>query len=361
MLSRRLLAAGTLSLAAFAQTLPADQESEFRDRGRWIGIQGGPTTQVRIESPGRKAAETWTAPSGLLGLDHFEGRFYGTQVQKTVEGGREVRLLSSAEGRDWRVEGILPLKGSSGIWTLHPLGGEWVLAVAKDLFLVEGKASPLALLRRRGADQLAFGRLLDLELPKGYLQGLKGHPGGEGFGFAETTAPYFKTFFTQGKELVVRCEGGLAFVSAETGTIWVVKGGDAPAVRSGTLYSGVDATWCLEQKGDLEKGILGCQPQAEGHLLVAARREDALKAYAAAAFQEDGRPDQARDALRARRERELLARHPELTWWTFDPITCTFSPAATPAKAPSRLVTPEEVGAFRFRHRLDGSLEVSYN
>jgi len=360
-MSRAFLASWALVLPALAQTLPADQEAQFRDRGRWIGIQDGARAQVRLEVPGRKAAESWTAPAGLFSLDHVEGRFYGTQFQKTAEGRREVRLLSSAEGRDWRVEGVLPLKGAAGIWALHPLGGEWVVGVAKDLFWVEGKASPLALFRRRGADQLAFERLLDLDLPKGYLEGLKGQPGGEGFGFAETSAPFFKVFFTLGKELEVRFDGGLAFASAEAGTIWVVTGGDAPSVRSGSLYAGVEAAWCLAAKGDLEKGILGCQPQADGRLLVAARTEEALKAYAAAGFEDDGRPDPVRDAQRARRERELLARHPEVRWWTFDPVTCTFSPAALPPRAPSRLMTPEEVGAFRFRHRLDGSLEVSYN
>ena len=356
----RAIGFASLWVAAHAQTLPADQESQFRDRGRWIGIQGGARAQVRIEERGRKGAESWVAPSGLFALDHFEGRFYGTQLQKTAEGRREVRLLSSAEGRDWRVEGILPLK-TAGIWSLHPLGGEWILAVSKDLFWVEGKASPLALFRRRGADQLGFERLLDLDLPKGYLQGLKGLPGGDGFGFAETSAPFFKVFYTLGKELVMRTEGALAFASAETGRIWVVKGGESPSIRSGALYTGVDSAWCLEAKGDLEKGILGCQPQVDGRLLVAARSEEALKAYASAGFEDDGKPDPGRAALRARRERELLARHPEVSWWTFDPATCTFSPSSTPSKAPSRLGTPEEVGAFRFRHRLDGSLEVSYN
>lgn len=180
----------------------------------------------------------------------------------------------------------------------------------------------------------------------------------------------------------IRVPGHIVLVGRHLGIFIVISARTGKVERVARLFDDLpeDAMTTPEA---YEYGLLGVQPRPDGHLLIAARSEDAVvqsrtwkpdlappepvrlsftEAFGKSAEDQGDLLEEKQDAAdraRAGEVREARLRHfPDLIWWDFNPDTGTFRRERAPDGVPEQFPSTAALRAFGFSFKPDGNLEI---
>lgn len=292
---------------------------------------------LRIPPPIRR--EGWSAGQ----LHYGGGRFFYSRFRKGVVGTQEGRYFEHEvlvwDNKDWVSHASARFPGL--LTGLFPLDDDRFLATAtvQGVLQKDGRSYPFATLRLNAKGELQLVELQDTGLEKPFFTA-QGRPA---YGSLSMS-------FLMGNW--ARTEGYLLLFS-QFGHFWIFDEDKGHLKRMVCLYKGLSDQRL--QEGNLFSGILGVQPRPSGHLLVAAKREDAVL-FAPLAFpQNQISPGVAGQQVWA----DSVQKHyPHVEWWDLDPETGTFTPEAAPQGFPELFLNQADLNNFNWRFKPDGNLSL---
>lgn len=179
----------------------------------------------------------------------------------------------------------------------------------------------------------------------------------------------------------IRVPGHLVFIDLHLGRFLCVNARSGKVERQTSLFNLPEEA--LKAPMDYEFAVLGAQPRPSGHILIAARSEEAIlqsptwtpdlpppEAVRLSASEAFGRTaEEQGEALEMKQEARDRARgleaqaarlkaFPDLVWWDFDPDTGAFRREPPPQGVPERFPSLAALKAFTFRFKADGNLQV---
>ena len=326
------------------------QDSQIWDGVRLITVQrslNGPfagliqekdgSTALQLPSPGRR--EGWS-----VGQIHVcEGRFFHARFRKgpvvTPEGSFFEHEVQVWEDRVWKPFASARLPGLAT--ALFPLGEDRFLATAISpaTFVEDKKPFPFAVLRRNDQQELIIEQRMDTGLKKPFFD-----QGGRMVYGALATSLLMGNWARTDDYLVL---------FSQFGQFWVFEGAKGRLRRVMHLFPGLDDKRL--QEGNLYPGLLGVQPRPNGHLLVAARREDAVL-LAPLSHPARAMPKGAEE--RTAWSDEVHRQYPHIDWWDLDPATGMIEPEIAPRGLPELLSGETAAMNFNWRFRPDGNLDL---
>lgn len=295
------------------------------------------STSFQLPSPSRR--EGWSVGQILV----CEGRFFHARFRKgavlTPEGSFFEHEVQVWEDRAWKPFATARLPGLATAW--FPLGEDRFLATAVSpaTFVEDKKPLPLAVLRRNDRQELIVERRMDTGLKRPFFD----QGGRMSYGVLATS-------LLMGNW--ARTDDHLVLFS-QFGQFWVFDGAKGHLRRVMHLYPGLDDKRL--QEGNLYPGLLGVQPRPNGHLLVAARREDAVLL---APISHPSRMVLAGTKDRTAWSDEVHRQYPHIDWWDLDPATGMIEPEIAPRGLPELLSGEAAAMNFNWRFRLDGNLDL---
>ncbi|MBI3132697.1 MAG: hypothetical protein HYZ13_15385 [Acidobacteria bacterium] len=256
------------------------------------------------------------------------------------------RILSTRDGKEWKLEGWIPLTEDIDVDLIQPLGGDRFLLMAFTRIRIGERYSRFALATRDGEKRLVPDRLLDMGLEKPW-----GIPRTEGslaghFG----VNPAYNELFIGGYS-ILRSGTFLAVVSLRAGYVWLLDAGrEHPTLELVRVHSGVKDAF-LAGEPHLEHCVLDAHPTSDGRFLFATRSERAV-IFGAMHHPKPVDITSMKDPIfktdRAVAQILSLRDEPDLEWYELDPMAKTFKSVPSPPGVPERLVKPEEIKGFRF-------------
>jgi hypothetical protein len=335
-----------------AAQVPADQDPIFWDGGRVIRMNPMDHT-ITVEDGGLPSKPPVTLDVKFRGeplgpaFNVHAGRYWVTHRSVAAEDAPDIEVHSSVDGKAWQREGYALRESAQGwIQNIIHLSGDYFIFETIHGFRDGAKSSPLALGKKDAHGVIKFEKLLDLQIDKSWLA-------------QDKSGAWEKNF----KDLLYaiisfgflgRTDDKVIYGSGYPGFLWVVGAeGGSPSIKLAKLYPSEGLS--PGAKGHLTHCLLGIQPTADGHFLVASRSLDAvLHADGGAADAwpaTSGTPakEKLRTEFAAKAEANGLIRYPEILWWDFDPGTGNFRKEATPMGAPGQISSVEGLSRFRFR------------
>ena len=180
----------------------------------------------------------------------------------------------------------------------------------------------------------------------------------------------------------IRVPGHIVLVGRHLGIFIAISARTGKVERMAKLFKDLpdDAMTTPEA---YEYGVLSVEPRPDGHLLIAARSEEAVvqsrtwkadlppqepvrlsfaEAFGKSAEDQGDLLEEKQDAAdlaRADEVREARLRHfPDLVWWDFDPDSGAFRHEPSPTGVPDKFPSVSALQAFTFRFKADGNLEI---
>jgi len=348
----------------WSQTFPTEQE-----RLAWAGdLVSRITATGTLSIDALRADQRREVPLGpkLLSpfkMDLADGAVWVCQAERTADQKDLLRLYRSEDGIKRDLHAWVPLKLAEGqVYGLYPLPQERYLLVARDLFRKEKEVSFLAVGRRDDNQKVTLERLLPVDLGERALEGAES----DRFEKDILRSLYLGGFITNR----VRGTESLLFANGASGRL-VLLDLNTLSTRLVRVFPGIpDKAFWSAESNRFEYGLLGIQPRKNGHFIIAARSEQAVKEARAFEWESGANrikaptgatPEQVKALIKAERENPTRnefkkaiendghIRFPEVIWWDLDPTTGTLTKLETPQGAPGQIVTAGELRAFRFR------------
>ena len=355
---RNLLIPALLSaLSLHAQTMPAVQREMIWDRGSVVSIHLGPSPHLETDTPGARALARLKAPDGTTALHHWDGASWAT-VRHGSGPERQTVLYRSVHHGPWEREATY-LAPQGHPLALYPLQANRFLGFSPNGFVKGDKGAFWAIFSRDMNARLHLDALVDLDLkePLGVFIPPREaqQPGKVGFN------PKYKVLAAMALgegNAPVRVPGFIVVVGHRPGYLWVYRDTDGAFLRRIQVIRTMSDD-LLAKVQEIEWAILGCQPRSNGHLLVAARSENAvlnsLKTHGHALNLADMKdPEKFQEKMR--RNQRALEDEPNLHWWDVDPETGDMFREVPPLNVPDRFWDPAQLSKFRFVFRSNGDL-----
>jgi len=316
-------------------------------------------SEIKIESQRKEECKVITKQGEFTKkYDVFGNRFWTTV--KREEAGNKARLIvfSSQDADHWREEGSLSITPDERPIHIWPIQNDRFLAMYAWQIERDKMSSPFALLKRGEDGALKIESLLDWGL-KAKLR----HKDADGTWYFSPDVLHLT--WQWGLEYA-RTPSALVIYSSLGGYFWSVDTDQEQIdLKTRVLYPAVKDFLYGPKAQFLEAPVLEVQPCQDGHLLIAARSEDAVfKARELEAkmqfraIPDPSKPtpvkfdDQSKEAVR----RQGLIAYPELLWWDLDPSSMSFKHLDAPYGAPIHFTSLEQFRNFAFRHKVDGSI-----
>ena len=371
--------------------------SQLWDSGRLFETGDGVLRELGLG----KAQAFGKAPTDLawhLTYDLMDGAAYAWGFGEDRASGQQGRDLKDIRstiyiyrngGARWELWDTLTVPPEAAITWLRPLEGGGYLLGGRFPDEEMRRQDPLAIARNNGHGRLIiheteeidpdhpaflYGRPSEVLPARNRVPGINDQPrwfpNPEALGF-------HGAWGTQ----TIRVPGHLVFIDLHLGRFLCVNARSGQVERQAALFDLPEEA--LKAPMDYEFTVLGAQPRPDGHVLVAARSEEAIlqsptwrpdlpqaapvRLSASEAFgksaEEQGealemKQDEA-DRARAQQAKEArLKAFPDLVWWDFDPGTGAFRREPPPLGVPERFPSLATLNAFAFRFKPDGNLEV---
>jgi hypothetical protein len=321
--------------------------------------------RARLEAPGKRP-RTILLPSGTMDSHFLEGTIY--VLAKDLDGKR-FRFLKSGQGETWESLGTLAFADILPAIPLQflPLGNGRLLVRTYLPLHLRGRNSLLGIFRPGTKEKLELDDLVLDEAMEGLLETVNRT---DADGKARTFGgfrPPFRTvlMLPQAFQLVATREACI-FVNAHLGRLLTLDRQDGRKLRARDVF-GYGEAKAIQSSEEFEHCLLGVQPTADGHLLLATRSEDAFlnarKIFAPraltplelAAFREKRSESLSAfmDSQKHARSESLKA-FPDVFYWDFDPLTGDLIRQPTPSGLPGRLLGSELLSSFSIQFKADG-------
>lgn len=316
------------------------------------------------------------------------------QKGKDLQELRRTLYIYRNAGARWELWDTLKSTHPAFIGWMRPLEGGGYLLGGAFQDAVMDRCDPLAIAKNNGH---GVTRILDTEDAKlGAPAFVWGQPDDQPLDASESHAEnYNRPRWIHNRKLLgaydalmgafshpIRVPGHLVLVGRHLGIFIVINSRTGKVERTEKLFGDLpdDAMTTPEA---YEYGVLGVQPRPDGHLLIAARSEDAVvqsrtwkpdlpspepvrlsftEAYGKSTEDQGDlleEKQEAADFARAAELRETRLRHfSDLVWWDFDPDTGAFRREPSPAGVPEKFPSCAALKAFSFAFKPDGNLDI---
>lgn len=357
--SLAILLLGCVSLPAQVQNKPQDWMTW--DGSRVVVIEHEDSRSLQIEPPESQGAPIikLKGPDNTTILDFKESAAWAS-VRGSTKNPKATYLYRSLDLKTWEINATY-LGERGRAWAIYHLDGKrYFMVSGPSFFSDQNEFSPFAIADINDKGFLILKNLvrLDLKEPIAIPNTLSGVPQPASAIFNPKYASLLSMFITN---RMIRYPGGLVLVAKKPGYIWLFDNQSGALKRSIKLFSSVTEEK-LGPPYQLNWAILGCQPRANGHLLVASREEDAVL-YSMAGFPTQKSlkyiNDEAQHKLNRDQDTASLLHWPRILWWDIDPKTGAVTEEYPPHNVPSQIWDLRVFQDFKFRFKPDGNLLVN--
>lgn len=341
MLRTVILITGT-SIGIMGQTFPAPHVPQWWDGGNIVRQVDGAPGKLELVDVKRRTTRTLNVPQGARNL------WFSNQVAYAyAKSGKDGILYEAPSLGTWYVaHRFVGSPGSEAPGRLFPLGGDHYLGWNEIGYWDGQKGSYFAVFRLREDGTFTFSGLLNLGFQEALLIKNTDPKPGRPFKSNPKLQRICSTMGASGRFEVLPAEDGVVLAHFWTGRFFFIN-------QKGRLARTVQLYGLSEEelgRYETEVAVLDAQPTREGHILLCARTEIAVKA-GPKRFHTQGTLGMYQggggDELMKRRT-EALRAEPTLRWLKLDTVNGSLEETSTPQGAPGSIWDLPTFQKFRF-------------